>query len=59
MERVETHYLKNSSPFFTKMKNFCHLSKNLYNHANYLVRQSYFDPNSDFLYYKDVYDLVK
>ena len=41
------------------MKNFCHLSKNLYNHANYLVRQSYFDPNSDFLYYKDVYHLVK
>ena len=41
------------------MKNFCHLSKNLYNHANYLVRQSYFDPNVDFLFYKDVYDLVK
>lgn len=59
MERVETHYLKNSSPFFKKLKNFCHLSKNLYNHANYLVRQSYFDPNSKFLFYKDVYDLVK
>ena len=59
MKRVETHYLKNSSPFFNKIKNFCHLSKNLYNYANYLVRQSYFNEDAEFLYYNDLYKIVK
>ena len=59
MKRVEIHYLKNSSPFFDKIKNFCHLSKNLYNYANYLVRQSYFDKDTKFLHYNDLYKVVK
>ena len=39
--RVEKHVIKKSDPFYEKLEEFCRLSKNLYNHGNYLVRQSF------------------
>ena len=40
MKRVEHDRLKPSSPFYAMLREFCHRSKNLYNHGNYLIRQS-------------------
>ena len=39
--RVEKHLIKSSSPWFPMLKGFCHLAKNLYNHANYIMRHQY------------------
>jgi len=39
--RVEKHLVKPSSPWFSMLKDFCHLAKNLYNHANYIMRHQY------------------
>lgn len=39
--RVEKHLIRTSSPYFSKIYNFCHLAKNLYNHANYVIRQNF------------------
>ena len=41
VQRVEKHRLKPTSPYYLLIKDFCHKSKNLYNHANFLVRQKY------------------
>ena len=39
--RVEKHLIKSSSLWFPMLKGFCHLAKNLYNHANYVMRHQY------------------
>lgn len=43
MKRVESHRIRPSSPYYKMLREFCHLSKNLYNHANYLIRQAFKD----------------
>ena len=39
--RVEKHVIKETAPYYKKLEEFCMLSKNLYNHGNYLVRQRF------------------
>ena len=39
--RVEKHIIKVSDSFFPMLFDFCHKSKNLYNHANYIVRHAF------------------
>lgn len=39
--RVEKHLIRPSSPYFKMLAEFCHLAKNLYNHANYIIRQKF------------------
>lgn len=39
--RVEKHLIRPSSPYFEMLSKFCHLAKNLYNHANYILRQNF------------------
>ena len=43
--RVEKHLLTPSSPWFSTIAGFCHLAKNLYNHANYIVRNKFIKDN--------------
>lgn len=38
---VEKHIIKLNHPFFKECDNLCFLSKNLYNYANYIVRQEF------------------
>ena len=40
--RVEQHVLKPSHPAYAMLEEFCHLSKNLRNQGNYLLRQQFF-----------------
>ncbi len=44
--RVEKHIIKSSDSFFLMLMDFCHKSKNLYNHANYLIRQAFTSENN-------------
>ena len=41
--RVEKHLIKKDNEYYSMLEGFCHLSKNLYNFANYHARQSYID----------------
>ena len=58
MKRVERHRLKPSSPFYAMLREFCHRSKNLYNHSNYLIRQTFIE-DGKWLRYGEVDRLLK
>ncbi|MDJ0747241.1 MAG: transposase [Xenococcaceae cyanobacterium MO_167.B27] len=58
MRLVERHIVKENSPFWKQSDNLCFLSKNLYNYANYLVRQSFIFEQV-YLEFNQVYHLVK
>ncbi len=58
MRQVERHIVKENSPFWKQIDNLCFLSKNLYNYANYLIRQSFIF-NNVYLGFNQVYHLVK
>ena len=58
MQLVERHKIKPSHRFWQQIDKLCFLSKNLYNYANYQVRQSFiFD--KIYLGYSQLYHLVK
>ena len=41
IQRVEKHIIKKSHPYYSMFCEYTHLAKNLYNHANYLVRKEF------------------
>lgn len=41
MQRVERHIIKPNDKRFNSIKEICHKSKNLYNYANYIIRQDF------------------
>lgn len=45
VQRVEKQMIKPTNEYFPMLDHFCFLSKNLYNHANYIVRQSFVKDN--------------
>ena len=58
MRHVERHIVKENNPIWQQIDSLSFLSKNLYNYANYLVRQSFiFDKT--YLGFNQVYHLVK
>jgi putative transposase len=56
--RVEKHIIKDSHSYFKLIDEFCFMSKNLYNFANYQVRQE-FIANKKYLNYNEIEKLVK
>lgn len=58
MRQVERHIIKESNQFWKEIDHLCFLSKNLYNYANYLVRQS-FIKEGIYLSFNQVYHQVK
>lgn len=58
VQRVEKHIIKSTDKYFSLLMDFCHLSKNLYNHANYLVRKKFFEDGS-WLKYNTLDKLLK
>ena len=58
MRHVERHIVKDCSPMWKQIDNLCFLSKNLYNYANYKVRQSFIFEKK-YLGFNQVYHLVK
>lgn len=45
MMRVEKHIIKSNNRWFDMLIDFCRKSKNLYNHANYIIRQKFTSSN--------------
>ncbi|MDJ0532994.1 MAG: transposase [Xenococcaceae cyanobacterium MO_207.B15] len=58
MRQVERHIVKEKSFLWKQIDELCFLSKNLYNYANYLVRQSFIFEGV-YLGYNKIYHLVK
>ncbi|MDJ0598722.1 MAG: transposase [Crocosphaera sp.] len=55
MKLVERHIIQNNHRFYAEIDRLCFLSKNLYNYANYLVRQSFIFENT----YRNYHDIQK
>ncbi len=55
MRLVERHIIKKNHRFYAEIDRLCFLSKNLYNYANYLCRQSFIFENT----YRNYYDIQK
>ena len=58
VQRVEKHLIKHNNPYYNMLCDFAHRSKNLYNHANYLVRNE-FIRNDKWLRYREMDKLLK
>lgn len=56
--RVEKHIIKLSNKFFPMLLDFCYKSKNLYNHANYIVRRV-FTEEKRWIRYSELDKLLK
>lgn len=57
-QQVEKHIIKKSNPYYNMLCEFTHLSKNLYNHANYLVRKEFIETGK-WLRYQELNKLLK
>lgn len=58
VQRVEKHIIKQNNLYYPMLCEFAHKSKNLYNHANYLVRNE-FTKNNKWLRYNDLDKILK
>ena len=58
VQRVEKHRIKQNNDYYPMLCDFAHKSKNLYNHANFLVREE-FIKNDKWLRYRDLDKLLK
>ena len=58
IQRVEKHKIKQSNTYYPLIDSFCFNAKNLYNHANYLIRQE-FVSNGNWLRYADLDKTLK
>ena len=45
VQRVEKHILKQNNDYYSLIDDFCLKAKNLYNHANYIIRQEFCSTN--------------
>lgn len=58
VERTEQHVIKKSNKYYSMLKDYCIKSKNLYNHANFLVRRNYMS-NKTWLRYSSLDIILK
>ena len=58
VQRAEKHLIKYSNPYYQMLCDFTHKSKNLYNHANFIVRNG-FVKNDKWIRYNDLDKILK
>ena len=58
VQRVEKHVIKKSHPYYNMFCEYTHLAKNLYNHANHLVRNEFIETRT-WLRYRDLDKILK
>ena len=58
VQRVEKHRIKQNNKYYPMLCDFTHKSKNLYNHANFLVREE-FIKNNKWLRYGELDKILK
>lgn len=58
MNRVEKHIIKQNNKYYSLLDEFCYKSKNLYNYANYIIRQEFIS-NNKWIRYNDLDKILK
>ena len=58
MNRVERHIIKPNHKYYNLLSDFCYKSKNLYNYANFLIRQEFIN-NGNWIRYNDLDKILK
>ena len=58
MNRVEKHIIKSNNKYYNLLDEFCFKSKNLYNYANYIIRQEFVN-NGNWIRYDELDKIVK
>lgn len=58
MNRVEKHIIKRNNKYYKMLDEYCFKSKNLYNYANYIIRQEFIN-NSNWIRYNDLDKILK
>lgn len=58
VQRIEKHLIKQNNPYYQTLCDFTHKSKNLYNHANFIVRTE-FVKNDKWIRYDDLDKILK
>lgn len=58
MNRVEKHIIKTNDKYYNMLDEFCFKSKNLYNQANYIIRQEFIN-NGKWIRYNELDKLLK
>ena len=57
VKRIERHIINRQNKWYKLLENKCYIAKNIYNHANYLIRQTFVKTNK-YLTYKKVEKLL-
>lgn len=58
VQRVEQHYVLPRSSLYKQIDEYCFKSKNLYNYANYIIRQEFIS-NNNWIRYNKLFQIVK
>ena len=58
MNRVEKHIIKSNNKYYKMLDEYCFKSKNLYNYANYIIRQEFIN-NGKWIRYNDLDKILK
>ena len=58
INRVEKHIIKSNNKYYNLLDEFCYKSKNLYNYANYTIRQEFVN-NGNWIRYNDLDKILK
>ena len=58
MNRVEKHIIKSNNKYYKMLDEYCFKSKNLYNYANYIIRQEFIN-NGKWIRYKELDKILK
>ena len=57
--RTEQHIISKKHKYFSLLDNFCFMSKNLYNFANYRIRQSFCKEDGKYISYNELDKILK
>ena len=58
MNRVEKHIIKSNNKYYKMLDEYCFKSKNLYNYANYIIRQEFIN-NGKWIRYNELDKILK
>lgn len=58
MNRVEKHIIKSNNKYYKMLDGYCFKSKNLYNYANYIIRQEFIN-NGNWIRYNELDKILK
>lgn len=58
VQRTEQHKIKSDSDFEKFIDEYCFKSKNLYNYANYIIRQEFIN-NNNWIRYNKLFEMIK